>query len=318
MVGRNRKNQRISLGVDQLKCEERNRAGKMGRQHRSKPSTATLENNLQVLSLERNTERSFVMSTICEKVLMPRSEPSWLMSVTAVDAFPLHLVLKDSLYYPASGLDGDPIRHLGGYIHSFVYTDYSVGETKIAESLVDPKHQLKGYRLIFSKNVSETVFGSSPPYEQNGSKAATLPYALWAVLERLNEFGTNHGPRRLSFLFIGGEAVQVFKHLYIDNGETPEVVAIIHCGIGWGGVCNDLADRRQQLAQDVLDHCARQPRFVLYGVRYRPCRECCWPEYTHKVATWPDGGYELGLWWKPTKDILAAERLPIKRSINEY
>jgi hypothetical protein len=246
------------------------------------------------------------------KPLLARPEPEWLMNVQAEDDFPVPLALANSLYYPACGLDGDPIRHLGGYIHSFVYTDYSVPEEKLSASLLDPKHRLKGYRLLFSKSVSKMIFPKNwglVTHGRKGVQSAAIParnqplgYALWAVLERLDEFGLDHGPRRLSFLFIGGEAVEVFKVLYMDNGVMPDGIAIIHCGVGWGRVCSDLADRNLPFAHNVLDLCERQPQFVLYGVRANACTKCCWPEFTSRVARWREHDGELGLWWKPSGD----------------
>ena len=58
---------------------------------------------------------------------LPREDvPSWL--TTAAEAgnrarFDLTSLLNGSLYYPACGFDGTPIRHLAGSTHSFVYAD---------------------------------------------------------------------------------------------------------------------------------------------------------------------------------------------------
>ena len=38
--------------------------------------------------------------------------------------FPLGELLRNSLFYPSSAFDGDPVKHLAGYIHSFIYVDY--------------------------------------------------------------------------------------------------------------------------------------------------------------------------------------------------
>ena len=54
--------------------------------------------------------------------------PSWLKALTvesmAEDEFPLKKLLTDSLYYPSSAFDGDPVRHLAGNIYRFIYCDY--------------------------------------------------------------------------------------------------------------------------------------------------------------------------------------------------
>jgi len=42
--------------------------------------------------------------------------PEWLTNLSPKtimnEPFPLHELLRDSLYYPSSGFDGDPVRHL--------------------------------------------------------------------------------------------------------------------------------------------------------------------------------------------------------------
>ena len=54
--------------------------------------------------------------------------PEWLARVSAdtmnSEAFLLHDILCDSLYYPASSFDGDPVVYLAGCIMSFIYVDF--------------------------------------------------------------------------------------------------------------------------------------------------------------------------------------------------
>lgn len=46
--------------------------------------------------------------------------PEWLSVVDAdsieTSSFPLEEVLRNSLYYPSSGFDGDPVRYMAGNI----------------------------------------------------------------------------------------------------------------------------------------------------------------------------------------------------------
>ncbi len=48
--------------------------------------------------------------------------PSWLTNLTPNAIMhaplPLHDLLRESPYYPSSGFDGDPIKHLGGNVLS--------------------------------------------------------------------------------------------------------------------------------------------------------------------------------------------------------
>ena len=57
---------------------------------------------------------------------LPKLEiPLWLRCVKdepeGDQPFPLREILRDSLYYPASGLQGAPVQYLAGSILSFVY-----------------------------------------------------------------------------------------------------------------------------------------------------------------------------------------------------
>ena len=53
--------------------------------------------------------------------------PDWLTEASSESMarvpLPLRGILEDSLYYPSSHFDGDPVRYLAGNIYSFVYVD---------------------------------------------------------------------------------------------------------------------------------------------------------------------------------------------------
>ncbi len=55
--------------------------------------------------------------------------PEWIGAIAKGQndlKFPLENILTDSLYYPASGLNGTPVKFLAGNIFSFVYADYGI------------------------------------------------------------------------------------------------------------------------------------------------------------------------------------------------
>ena len=73
-------------------------------------------------------------------------------------------VLNDSLYYPSSGFDGSPMRHLSGNIHSFIYADYGVTSDELEEEV--KTLGFLGYHKILSRSVTEkepTPNGRQPP-----------------------------------------------------------------------------------------------------------------------------------------------------------
>lgn len=51
--------------------------------------------------------------------------PDWLKVLSDLERLPLRDILTRSVFYPSCGLDGKPIKFLGGFVHSFVYVDYA-------------------------------------------------------------------------------------------------------------------------------------------------------------------------------------------------
>ena len=51
--------------------------------------------------------------------------PTWLDSLTSTtmerEPLPLVDILRESLYYPASGIDGTPIKYFAGHFLSFIF-----------------------------------------------------------------------------------------------------------------------------------------------------------------------------------------------------
>ena len=81
---------------------------------------------------------------------LPRmSIPRWLVEIspsTITDKpFPIAEVLKDSLYYPSSGFDGDPVKYLAGNIFSFIYVDSG----RSYEEFID---NLNNYQKVLIRN----------------------------------------------------------------------------------------------------------------------------------------------------------------------
>ena len=239
--------------------------------------------------------------------LTPRSVPAWLSHLDATGPFPLKEVLEGSLYYPSSGRDGDPVRYLGGFIHSFVYVDFAIAEAEVMASLEASRHRFKGYRLALQRNLKErdlvpTGWTPVPPTRADGRPRQprdlpVTPFALWAVFDRMEGFGEDHGPSRFSLVFLCGDGVASYQALYQGNGCVPEVVAIIQPGHGFGGNWTDFTDPRKIFARSVLGHPRGVPRYLLCGAwNARPESKACWPGYPGLVAQWPAAQGHLALW----------------------
>lgn len=197
--------------------------------------------------------------------------PDWLARVSADtmnnEAFPLHDILRDSLYYPASSFDGDPVAYLAGCIASFVYVDFSRDQAELEAELEEPG--FLGYRRIDSRLVTErelTPDGWRPenPTEDDRGRRISQnlvkpPFCTWSVFERCPEFPSAHGPSRFSFLYLCADGRAAFQALYLSNGQRPKALAIIQPGD------NVFEDPGGMFARNVLHNAAGAPEFLLYG-----------------------------------------------------
>ena len=169
----------------------------------------------------------------------PRPMPAWLENLESLDYLPIRDVLTDSVYYPASGLDGYMIEQHGGYAHSFVYVTNDVRREEYYRDI----NGFPGYDLLFSREVEKKELCSEPfkPFklpsdkrERSLYKDILNPYfgigpcawAVWAVYERkidpfygpenttnLYFFTAPPKPKRFSVLYIKGDGVAAYQAL---------------------------------------------------------------------------------------------------------
>ena len=111
--------------------------------------------------------------------LPEKSIPDWLAKISqntiTNDPFPLTKVLEDSLYYPASGFDVDPVKYLAGNILSFIYVDYGKSYDEF-ENEMDLRG-FRGYDRVATRLVDEqelTPSGWSPiqPTQYQGERSS--------------------------------------------------------------------------------------------------------------------------------------------------
>lgn len=222
--------------------------------------------------------------------------PAWLTEGALDGPIPIQDLLSGSVFYPASGLDSDPMRHLGHHFWSFLYADY--GFTPESIQSVFGADQFAGYKLLGRRCVTEDEIplarwnSESAGYLEGGNnrearERATPPFAEWAFLER--DYGPDKPRELMSFLFVGADAVTLFKKLYIETGATPDCIAIIQPGDGMGDQnWTNFKDPNAFLAQAMLMNSAGKPSFLLYGGNGRPewYKDPVWPSYDTCVA-WP-------------------------------
>jgi hypothetical protein len=201
------------------------------------------------------------METTVLPELSRQSTPDWLMRAKfAHDQIPIVDLLQGSVFYPASAMDGRPVKYLGGYSHSFVYADCNVTQ----DSLITYLDTFKGYRLYYSRSVAreELCFKSFQPLplEPNDGDPSSLhvwpglsPYSIWAVYKRQSGFDEDHGPERFSLLFVGGEGAATFQSLYYSNQCSPSAIALSKCD-AFTGNWTQFYNPRKILARSVIQN----------------------------------------------------------------
>jgi hypothetical protein len=217
---------------------------------------------------------------------------AWIRIAQQGELIPLPEILKDSVYYPACGLDGDPIKYLGKKFQSFVYVDYGVGRDAVLHGL----EHFSGYDLeaCWELEPSDLVpnrwfppkFAQMRSVPERVARIIREPFAIWALYRRRPNHGDDHGPNGFSLLYIGGDGVATFNALFYSRQVTPAVICLIQPGTGFGGNWTDFDSRDGILARLVLGNPAGRPRFLLYGGwGDGECyRSTPWPGYENQKA----------------------------------
>ena len=152
--------------------------------------------------------------------------------------------LKESLFYPCSGLDGAPIKFTGKHFQKFIYVDYTIERDPFLQQCAHPG--FRGYRMTDAHDLSvESVFGAS--WEDVGHQLrATVSdrdfdwspesaFILATHFERVDGFDDEHGPKQFDLWFIKCEAITTYRAIYTRRGIKPKCVAHIRSGIALGG-----------------------------------------------------------------------------------
>ena len=234
--------------------------------------------------------------------------PQWLSGISGEtmqeQPFPLCDILQDSLYYPASGLQGAPIQYLAGHILSFVYVDYGYCREEFRGELEHPG--IMGYDCLGIRAVEQELapenwrledlrrYDGDPKIHKNRMKPH---FCDWVVFRRREEYGNDHGPDRFSLLFLCADGVEAFQVLYAQNNLTPKAIAIIQ---SQGGNWTDFGDSMKILGRSVLGNPGGKPELLLNGgrggrgglkgINARPW----WSIYKNPVMVNSDGSNFLG------------------------
>lgn len=234
--------------------------------------------------------------------------PEWLAGIDAqtinAGSFSLIDVLTDSLYYPSSAFDGNPVKYLGGNFSSFIYVDYGFTRQQLFAELAT--YSFTGYEVLAQRELTSrdlAPHGWVPPplRREDGDPRQRKswimpPFAIWLVFQRKADFTSEHGPERFSMVYLCADGVAAYQALYVGNKVTPKAIAIIQPGISFGGNWTDFRAPDRIFGRTVLQNPAGKPEYLLLG-RWESSVDCaCWPGYDTLVWQQKSGHQHLRLW----------------------
>lgn len=225
------------------------------------------------------------------------------------DVFPLKEILENSLYYPSSEFDGGVVKDCNTLgrsfkIENFIYCDYSVGEEKFWIE----QDTFYGYHVLGSRNLTYsdlTPNGWNQVFPPGFSfqdyylyRAYWKKFINWTVYERDSNKGENHGPKRFSVLYLGGEGVATYQALFWTNNLTPKALAIIQPGTNNGLNWTDFTDYQGPLAWVVKENPAGQPNIIYYGGHGEHNIILNWPGFTQirEISPYYSFNGRVGVW----------------------
>ncbi len=228
--------------------------------------------------------------------------PEWISSGNF--SFTVEKALTDSLYYPAAGVDGDPVKFLNGNVFSFVYADYGVDRSRLMAEL--EAHGFRGYHVIHSQSLSAgdlvpdgwNVMLTPERGEGSPDKYKSWikdPFAEWMIFEKNSDVNSPEKSERFSLLYICADGAAAYQALYLSNNIGPRIIAVIQPGHGFGCNWTDFTNRKNILARSVFHNRKLLPEYMINGGWGEEdfYSEPVWPEYSNRKLSLQltDAGY---------------------------
>lgn len=234
-------------------------------------------------------------------------EPSFVDELTPDSmhsvGVPLSQLLEGCVYYPASGMDGTPIRAYGRRSQSFVYCDWSASVYDFCEALNAPagRGSIAGYDVVSTRKLTgmELVGNHAEPdapggidwdcldyrgnpLEQHRELLNNHPVAVWFLLERAEGRSEAYGPAKLSLLCIHQEASRIYRLLFNHRGCRPHIVCWIQPG---RNPPTSYARFPQNLREAMAGNSLGWPPYMAIQHPYVPeqDRHGQWPPHDHAV-----------------------------------
>jgi hypothetical protein len=221
-----------------------------------------------------------------KKQLYKKPAPIWLNDLQSLDAIPVKELLTDSVFYPASGNDWQPIQAFSGFSHSFIYIDPVIKDWDIPA--------IDGYQQLFSRKIRSgelcaSSFDRIQPTEMDGNlkhlqNLFSNPFSnaenvvgIWSIYEKAPT--SNWGnPNRISVLLISAEGTEAYQALYYSNRIKPALIFMVACV--WGN-WTEFEKRGGFFNRVVMSNPAGHPDFLVSQDRDRQI----WDGYSRKIES---------------------------------
>ena len=218
----------------------------------------------------------------------------WMKNITEV-----------ALVYPGSGLDGSPVRQTNGVFSSFIFVDYGTAKADVLAELTRQRKTGTGFRNydllgLVQFDPTPLVAGADPAFlrQTENLHQTEAPFGIWAVYE--SNLPDSH--ERLSFLFLGVEAIQALAALY--PSEAPHGLVVVEHG--FGGNCYP---SHSEPILKLAEHWSNFPEVLILGPNHHLTQWHQWSqllcvdvavEAMHKEAR--------ELMWFNTHDLFSRDR----------
>ncbi|MYB34117.1 MAG: hypothetical protein F4X92_03110 [Gammaproteobacteria bacterium] len=189
-----------------------------------------------------------------------------------------------TLFYPGSGGDGHPVKLCArsNAAHTFIYVDYGVSRDNIQEWLEGPdpeelpqerplpaaQYRFLGYTVEYEQCLKQEDLRpggwtqhASPTNSRDFVGDNFIPYALFVVLKRDENFDDAHGPERLAGLFVGGDGIATYDALYCQADGTPSPYLVVLQEHGFGGNYDSFG--QGGLLEQIASKCNVWPKWLL-------------------------------------------------------
>jgi hypothetical protein len=238
--------------------------------------------------------------------------PAWLENFTIGNRFDIKEFLKNRVvFYPGSGTDGHPVKIFGSAhcAHSFVYADYGLERSVIENELDHNEHSFLGYHTFARLNLTKEDLnaGNWTPHLPAGDidygfarGMMKNQYAFVEILERNENLTDEHGPNRLSILFLGADGVATYDAMFCqNNGYSKPPFGVLIQDHGFGG--NYTRFDRGGLLERIAENSKRFPQYLLVATNSK-----AWSGYAKIDEPGDAGGMHSSmryLWKRSNDDI---------------